>query len=339
IEECDRLGREAFLSKYGFGPAVKFWLVYRGRSYDSKAIVGAAYGFQHPDFFAREAGQFSGNERTVARKLASLGFTVVRGTSADALAVGMLDMFRPLPGCPVLTKQVGRFQYTDGVRIDEAFHAAFNPPDSSSYTPRGQARDVFVLFNNMVFEAAYRYEGQVDEALHLESIRFKRDLMKEFRLVFPAAEGTFTIAMGQDVNHFVFSHVAVSPESADDDEAEYPEGRASYRQHRRLERNTAVVKQAAQRFSKKHGGRLFCEVCLIDFEAKYGARGRGFIEAHHTKHVSEMQNGDKTKAEDLAMLCSNCHRMIHRRPAVSLEELASAVTACPVPMSVTCDRG
>ena len=46
--EFDDIGREAFLAKYGFGRARSYDLVIDGRKYDSKAILGAAYGYQHP---------------------------------------------------------------------------------------------------------------------------------------------------------------------------------------------------------------------------------------------------------------------------------------------------
>lgn len=39
--EFDRLGRTDFISKYGFRPARSYFVIHDGRSYDSKAIVGA----------------------------------------------------------------------------------------------------------------------------------------------------------------------------------------------------------------------------------------------------------------------------------------------------------
>lgn len=39
VAEHDVLGREAFLSKYGFGEARSYVLVHEGREYDSKAIA------------------------------------------------------------------------------------------------------------------------------------------------------------------------------------------------------------------------------------------------------------------------------------------------------------
>ncbi len=48
IEEFDRLGRKKFLARYGFKPAKNYLLELNGGIYDTKAIAGAAYGFEHP---------------------------------------------------------------------------------------------------------------------------------------------------------------------------------------------------------------------------------------------------------------------------------------------------
>ena len=49
VAEFDELGREAFLDKYGFGPAYKYLLVVDGKEYDAKAVIGVARGFQYPE--------------------------------------------------------------------------------------------------------------------------------------------------------------------------------------------------------------------------------------------------------------------------------------------------
>ncbi|HDR7066655.1 MULTISPECIES: HNH endonuclease [Bacillus] len=105
-----------------------------------------------------------------------------------------------------------------------------------------------------------------------------------------------------------------------DEEDDFPEGKEKFRLHRYRERNNKLVKQAKERFIQVHG-RLYCEACGMDFEQVYGDRGRNFIEAHHRKPISEMKNDETTKIEDLAMLCPNCHSMIHRKPLVTVEEL------------------
>jgi hypothetical protein len=76
IKEFHELGREEFLRKYGFGHAKQYFLAYEGRRYDSKAIVGAAHGYQFPEQGPLRASDFSGGEKTVQAKLEELGFEV-----------------------------------------------------------------------------------------------------------------------------------------------------------------------------------------------------------------------------------------------------------------------
>lgn len=74
IDECRRLGRSAFLRKYGFDEARKYFLVDGGELFDSKAILGAAFGFL--DGRALTAGEFSGGDKSTVRVLRGLGFRV-----------------------------------------------------------------------------------------------------------------------------------------------------------------------------------------------------------------------------------------------------------------------
>lgn len=76
IEEFDQIGRAPFLAKYGYGRAIEYFLVYNGRLYDSKAIVGVAHGYEHPHKGPLRSHEFGGGERTVKPKLEQLGFKV-----------------------------------------------------------------------------------------------------------------------------------------------------------------------------------------------------------------------------------------------------------------------
>lgn len=96
------------------------------------------------------------------------------------------------------------------------------------------------------------------------------------------------------------------------DDISYPEGKEKLRKHIQKERNTKLIRDAKKAFKEKHG-RLYCEICGIDFEKIYGKLGNDFIEAHHNKQqVSNMQEETTTKIKDLLMLCPNCHSMVHR---------------------------
>lgn len=79
MDEFAAIGRPAFLRKYGFGRSVDFLVrnPKNGQECDSKAIVGAAYGFQYPSEGPLSPKQFSGGLATVVPKLQSLGFEVI----------------------------------------------------------------------------------------------------------------------------------------------------------------------------------------------------------------------------------------------------------------------
>ena len=69
-------------------------------------------------------------------------------------------------------------------------------------------------------------------------------------------------------------------------------------------------------------GLLFCEVCGFDFHHTYGNIGKGFIECHHLKPLSEYDLNEKTNKENLVFLCSNCHKVVHKyRPWLGRNEL------------------
>jgi hypothetical protein len=84
VAEYDRLGQDEFLSRYGFGRARAYLLIVDGKSYDSKAILGVAYGFAAGRPLCPE--DFSGGTKGAAGILRSLGFEVrnLRGRSPSA---------------------------------------------------------------------------------------------------------------------------------------------------------------------------------------------------------------------------------------------------------------
>ncbi|WP_083922974.1 HNH endonuclease [Neomegalonema perideroedes] len=114
------------------------------------------------------------------------------------------------------------------------------------------------------------------------------------------------------------------------------EGRLLTRLHRRRERDPKIVRRKKEQTLKARGA-LACAACGFDFQKTYGDLGAGFLEAHHTTPLSEAQESVQTKLADLALLCANCHRMIHRaKPWLSVaalkalleqERLAEAVSS------------
>ena len=102
----------------------------------------------------------------------------------------------------------------------------------------------------------------------------------------------------------------------------YAEGGVSSKLVNYYERNPEL-RTAAIRI---HG--TICMACGFNFEGKYGVHGKNFIEVHHLKPISrnfEKSNVDPNK--DLVVVCSNCHRMIHRNKIniLSLEDLKKII--------------
>ena len=87
-----------------------------------------------------------------------------------------------------------------------------------------------------------------------------------------------------------------------------PEGKVRVRYSTQYERDSLNRRIAIQ----MHGTK--CQICGFDFEKFYGKRGEGYIEVHHIKPLyvnhEEMAVNPKT---DLICVCSNCHRMFHRK--------------------------
>lgn len=90
----------------------------------------------------------------------------------------------------------------------------------------------------------------------------------------------------------------------------------------KYERNSANRKRAIE----IHGTK--CMICGFDFEQVYGEAGRNFIEVHHVKALFEIGEEVEINPEtDLVCICSNCHRIIHRRRDIvySIEEVKAMI--------------
>ncbi|MDC1171046.1 HNH endonuclease [Gammaproteobacteria bacterium] len=103
------------------------------------------------------------------------------------------------------------------------------------------------------------------------------------------------------------------------------EGNQLIKEHFFRERDLKIIK-AKKTQVLTHSGALKCEACNFDYSSTYGTRGHNYIEVHHKKPISEYKAGDITKLSDLAVLCSSCHRMIHRcHPWLTITELKNII--------------
>jgi 5-methylcytosine-specific restriction endonuclease McrA len=95
--------------------------------------------------------------------------------------------------------------------------------------------------------------------------------------------------------------------------------------HLMRERNRKIVTTKKQQVLAATG-KLICETCGFDFQDFYGNLGQGFCEVHHKLPLSQVENASETRLNDLAILCSNCHRMIHKtNPLMAVEQFKQLI--------------
>lgn len=88
----------------------------------------------------------------------------------------------------------------------------------------------------------------------------------------------------------------------------YTEGHCTRYYTTRYERNPQNRKRAIE----IHG--TTCMACGFNFGKFYGSHGGNYIEVHHTVPLSFVdEEVEVNPAEDLIVLCANCHRMVHRK--------------------------
>lgn len=96
------------------------------------------------------------------------------------------------------------------------------------------------------------------------------------------------------------------------------EGEARLVAHLHRERNPALAKRKKEEVLRTTG-RLACEACDFEFGKVYPVIGDNFCEVHHRAPLALASKARVVKLADLAILCANCHRMIHRtRPVESV---------------------
>jgi 5-methylcytosine-specific restriction protein A len=326
MAEFDRVGREAFLANHGYGPARRYFLQSSGgKLYDSKAVAGVAYGYQFPDQGPLKSGEFSGGEATVKAQLETLGFEVVRSQSdGDALIprnppwirdelILALNLYmrladrgfahdsREILECSQLLNQL---QLLMGTTRSETLR---NPNGVYMKLMNFRRLDsTFTAAGRRGLSRGNKLEEEVWSTFHSNTSRLTSvaaAIQKQITAVHSDGESGY-------------------PWTGDTNEdLEAPEGRILTRLHRQRERNQALVAAKKQR-ALGAAGHLSCEVCEFDFVATYGERGQGFMECHHIKPVETLPEEGRTRLTDLALICSNCHRMIHaRRPWISVKQL------------------
>lgn len=314
ISEFDKLGRETFLRTYGFGTANDYMLLVDGREYDSKEIVAVAHRFLPGDGLALRNDELSGGVADAVRKLTDLNFAVVRRSARIDWTwdehVLALDLYMTNPVSPPSKTS------TQVIALSILLnHLGERRGIDRSETYRNANGVYMKMMNFRRFDPAFQAAGKSGLA---QGNQLEEEVWNTFALdragLIQAAHAIRT-AISDD---------SVTISSVDDD-LEAEEGGLILRLHLSRERSRKLIQRKREQVQSQ-SGRLACEACDFEFANRYGELGKGFIEIHHKKPVATLAPGDKTRLEDLALVCANCHRMLHRRKALlSVEDLRELV--------------
>jgi 5-methylcytosine-specific restriction protein A len=319
LEEHDQLGRDAFQSRYGFKDAKHYHLIHDGKQYDSKAIAGVAHRFV-PGAGGQilHSANFTGGRSSVVARLRKLGFEVPDAPrnevwSRDELILA-LDLYMQNPKSPPgkQSRPVAEL-----AKLLDTLGTITGATKTSTYR---NANGVYLkMMNFRRFDPEYLSDGKTGMT---RGNKLERVVWDEFASDLPRLrEVASSIRLAVTVPAVARAIAA----QTSDEPYEAEEGGVILKWHRTYERDRKIIndKKRAVLASK---GTLACEACSFDFGAVYGPLGDGFIEVHHTKPVHQMKPGERTRLEDLALLCSNCHRMVHReRTPLTLETLRTHV--------------
>jgi 5-methylcytosine-specific restriction protein A len=300
VAEFDSLGRETFLNRYGFKPARTYFLEYDGREYDSKAIVGVAYGYAN-NTAALAPKDFSGGDAAAANVLRRLGFTVVRhGVSlpdwtTDELIVALDYYLRVRDGeqkdSPQAIAEISALLrslplFSDEVRSDPTF--------------RNGASVKLKVANFRALDPAYSGSGMThgaaSDARVWDEWSHRPDALKSVAAAIRGGGSSPEMEQPAD----------------EEDEFGAQEGRLLYRRHRARERDRRLVKRKKEQVLKQTG-RLACEVCDFEPSTVFGPELADLFDVHHVRPLAE-SGTTRTTLADLALLCPTCHRAIHRQP-------------------------
>ena len=337
IDEFDQIGREAFLAKYGFGPARACFLTEQGRRYDSKAIAAAAYGYQHPDSGALWSGEFSGGERTVKARLEALGFPV---TMADVGELALADlksgdvltnrqlmatfkvsisggMRRSLETKTlVLVSDFTKSLYLDEWQGDALHYCGMGQKGDQTLTGNqnktlaaSRSNGVAVYLFEVYEENRYTYIGRMELAAEPYQST-QDDVNKKPRRVwvFPLrlVSGS-PPALPAEIVRAVERRQRKQARRLSDAEVAARAARNSGKTGSRVSATTVYVRDAyvAEHARRRAAGR--CDLCKKEAPFK-DKTGEPFMEVHH---VVWLARGGEDSIENTVALCPNCHRRMH----------------------------
>ncbi|MBU6234908.1 MAG: HNH endonuclease [Alphaproteobacteria bacterium] len=141
--------------------------------------------------------------------------------------------------------------------------------------------------------------------------------------------GDARIERGANPNNELMDIISAEVDFDDDADAHEGQKQKIYVTHRKRESRLRIDK--IRQHLARNGGRLACEVpkCGFDFFKIYGEAGRDFAHVHHIDPLyNSPDEGRKVTLDDLAIVCANCHAIIHRKGGcLPMHDLIKSSTA------------
>lgn len=137
--------------------------------------------------------------------------------------------------------------------------------------------------------------GNMKNIGNLEELQL--DVWQRFKSYFIEREKSSVISVDSAMSEINNSYPELTVE----------EGKLKLVSHMARERDSRIIKEKKR--VALANNILHCEVCEFSFSKIYGAN---FIECHHRTPISE-SGVTLTSLDDLALVCPNCHRMLHTR--------------------------
>ncbi len=288
-----------------------------------------------------------GAKKTKPFELATAGLAVVGQhwffqqrfeCTSDSLHVTLFGL-RGLEGNPIV--QVLKRHPGDVIRLLEQFEilsSALEPSDEAEELGLAEFVGKLRLVPEREWEGTWINGRSI--ALPIEDLVTARPVLHDFITLFPIFRAATDVLRGEDDRFQQYAEQFWSwrdrLQTDEGDEAghssihklaspvlrnavlEGPESvweggfKIAIRRHRLREKR--LRKRKIQETLRVENGRLRCEVpgCGFDFLAVYGELGRDYAHVHHKKPLSDRTNPEMTKLSELAIVCANCHSMIHR---------------------------
>ena len=233
-----------------------------------------------------------------------LYFTKGRG-SIDDKNPKIIELSKTLNGLPLFSDRPDqeKFRNANGVTLKLSNFLAFDPNYSGKGMTSGSKLDKEVFFE---------FKDQI-ESLHSIASQIKM------------------IASNPNLKEKIYE--------IEEDELTrkdcVQEGGILYKLHKVRERDPKIIKHKKD-LVYQLAGKLACEACILEFEEYYGKIGTGYIECHHLTPLKTFKAESLTTLNDLALVCSNCHRMLHVGiDKISVTDLRNMIKYDRVPRAQT----